>query len=291
MAMPLKEALYYEPLDPGDVRCRLCPHLCRVPDGKAGLCGARRNQKGRLYAATYGYISACALDPVEKKPLDHFYPGSHILSIGNYGCNLRCAFCQNHGISFSSPEPGARMMTPAQTAELAESLAGGGNIGVAYTYNEPLIAYEYVLDCAAEVRKRGMKNVLVTNGYILQQPLEALLPYIDALNIDLKAFTDAFYREHGGDLETVKQTIASAAGAAHVEITSLIIPGENDDEAEMDALAAFLAGVRKDIPLHVTRFFPRHRMTDKPPTPAETIHKLTAVAKRHLTFVYPGNMR
>lgn len=289
-APAMKTADYYTALDSGAVLCRLCPHGCRVLPGGHGFCGVRGNRDGVLYAESYGVIASCGLDPMEKKPLYHFFPGSRILSFGSFGCNFRCAFCQNHTIAMAMAGPEPQRTTPEQAAALSRQLIPDGNIGAAYTYNEPLVGYEFVKDCAALIHAQGQQNVLVTNGYISPEPLAALLPYIDALNIDLKSFSADFYRRVKGNVETVKQTIAAAAKQAHVEATTLVIPGENDSEDEMDALARFLAGINPEMPLHLSRFFPRHQMTDKPPTPEETLYRLKAVAARHLRYVYLGNM-
>jgi pyruvate formate lyase activating enzyme len=269
--------------------CAICPHACDIAEGEAGFCHARVCKDGQITSAAYGYITACALDPIEKKPLFHFHPGSMILSIGGFGCNFRCAFCQNHHISMRRPHD-LQQATPRQIAALAKDTVSQGNIGVAYTYNEPLINFEFVYDTARLVHAEGLKNVLVTNGFINPAPLAALLPYIDALNIDLKSFSPDFYDQIKGRLSTVTKTIEQAARHAHVEVTTLVIPGENDGESEMDALARFVAGVDKGIPLHLSRFFPRHQMTDKPPTPPETIYRLKEVAEKHLEFVCVGNV-
>jgi len=285
-------ASYWEAENARDksVRCLLCPQCCVIVDGHTGFCGARTNRGGVLYADCYGIVSSASLDPIEKKPLYRFHPGSGIFSIGSYGCNLRCAFCQNHSIAAA---PSGNFLStphsPQQIVDYAASLTQNGNIGIAYTYNEPLIGYEYVMDCAVLAHERGLKNVAVTNGFINPEPLRALLPYLDALNIDLKGFTDGFYEKLSGRLDPVKESIATAAQSAHVEVSALIIPGENDLDAEMDGMAAFLAGISKDIPLHIARFFPRHRMTDKQPTSREAILRLKYIAEKHLVYVYAGN--
>ena len=271
------------------VTCELCFHRCALEEGRTGLCRARANRGGRIVPLSYGKLTALALDPIEKKPLRRFHPGSLVLSAGSFGCNLRCPFCQNAEIAWAGAEVPTHTVSPEALAGEALRLRDRGNIGVAYTYNEPLVGYEYVRDCAALVRGAGLVNVLVTNGTVAEGPWRDLLPLLDAVNIDLKGFDPAWYRRLGGDLETVKGSIALAAGRCHVEVTTLIVPGENDSAEEMEALARWLSSVGRDIPLHVSRFFPRHRMRDCPPTPVETVYRLTDVARRHLWNVYTGN--
>lgn len=270
--------------------CGFCFHHCSLDEGQTGFCRARMNRGGTIVPLNYGKVVSLALDPIEKKPLRRFHSGSTILSVGSFGCNLRCPFCQNHEISMAGDGAlRAEEISPEALAALAEELKPRGNVGVAYTYNEPLIGYEYVRDCAEAVHARGMLNVLVTNGTIGEAPWRALLPLIDAANIDLKGFTDAWYRRLGGDLETVKRSIALAAAQCHVEVTTLLIPGENDGEDEIRAMTRWLADIDPDIPLHLSRFFPRYRMTDRPPTPVETVYRLAEVARDSLRRVYTGN--
>ena len=270
--------------------CPVCPHHCRLMDGQYGRCGARKNENGKIICDNYGKVTALALDPIEKKPLRHFFPGSMILSVGSYGCNLSCPFCQNHEISMARSEnTGWRMMRPEELADLAEDCRGRGNIGVAFTYNEPLAGYEFVRDTACLVHERGMKNVLVTNGTAKLPVLEELLPYIDAMNIDLKGFTEEYYRKLGGSLETVKEFIRRAAKECHVELTTLIVPGENDSAEEMEREAEWIASVDSEIVLHVTRFFPRYRMTDRKATDVEEVYRLRDAAGKYLKYVYTGN--
>jgi pyruvate formate lyase activating enzyme len=296
--MMKKEALFYEK-NGETVICRLCPHACRLREGQTGLCSARRASGGVLFAENYGRISSAALDPIEKKPLKRFFPGSNILSVGSYGCNMRCAFCQNFSISQMKPLTGyptdsrPDALPPEKLLEAALSMPG--NLGVAFTYNEPLIGIEYILEAAPLLRKHGLKVVLVTNGMILEEPLAMALPLVDAMNIDLKAFSEKFYRRHGGSFETVKRTIETSAQSCHVEVTTLIVPDENDGEEEMAALAGWLAlvsarSLTRCIPLHVTRFFPRFKMRDKTPTPLKTIFSLVNIAKGRLAYVYAGNV-
>lgn len=283
----MRRAEFYERTTDSAVKCLLCPHECTIKLGGTGICSARRETDGKLYAESYGKITSLALDPIEKKPLYRFNSGSMILSVGSYGCSFRCQFCQNHEISMGSPEH--REMQPEDIASLSLELEPRGNIGAAYTYNEPLVAYEFARDCAALIRAQGQKNVLVTNGFINPQPLKELLPLIDAMNIDLKSFSPDFYRRIGGELESVKNTIAQAAAVCHVEVTTLVIPDENDSPDEISALAEWLSGIRRDIPLHLSRFFPRYKMQDKPPTPLSTMHALAESANKYLDYVYLGN--
>lgn len=272
--------------------CRICPHACDLKEGEIGFCGARINRNGVITAKNYGEITSLGLDPIEKKPLYRFYPGSMILSAGSYGCNLRCSFCQNYRISMPDQEEGPPCirMSPEELVEKALELIPRGNIGLAYTYNEPLVGYEFVMDCARLAEKKGLKNVVVTNGYVEEKPLRALLPYIHAFNVDLKSFSDEFYQKISGDLNTVKETIALAAGHSHVEVTTLIIPGENDGEEEMRSLTEWLAAVDETIPYHISRFFPNYHMRDRGATPAETLHRLADIARKSLRYVYLGNM-
>jgi len=271
--------------------CDVCPHHCKISEGQLGFCRARTNRDGKIVCENYGKLTSIALDPVEKKPLHRFFPGSFILSVGSYGCNLRCPFCQNSGISMTCGDQiNTERVMPKELVNVAKSLTDKGNIGIAYTYNEPLIGYEYVMDCARLAKEEGLKNVAVTNGYICEGPLMKLLPFIDAMNIDLKAFTEEFYKKVRGNIETVKRTIALAAKKCHVEVTTLIIPGENDSEEEMEKLSSWLASINPEIPLHVTRFFPRWLMKSKKPTPVEKIYRLADVARKKLRYVYEGNI-
>lgn len=270
--------------------CRLCPHHCQLDEVEVGFCRARINRSDVIEALNYGVITAIALDPIEKKPLRHFYPGARILSVGSFGCNLRCSYCQNYEISMAGREAfHGRKMSPQSLVANALRLVGEGNIGLAYTYNEPLVGYEFVSDCAKEAKKNGLKNVLVTNGCFCEEPLREILPNIDALNIDLKAFNQNFYQKISGDLETVKQTIKIASETNHVEVTTLIVPGENDSEAEIRALSQWLGSLRKTIPLHLSRFFPRYEMTDRNPTDIADVYHLVDIARESLEFVYAGN--
>ena len=283
-------------------QCGVCFHHCEIPEGRTGLCGARTCRDGAVIAGNYGKVTALALDPVEKKPLRRFHPGGMILSVGSYGCNLRCPFCQNHEISWSAEAMAlagrTRTLPPEALAAEAARWKRRGNIGLAFTYNEPLVGWEYVRDAARLCHEAGMLNVLVTNGTAELDVLEALAPYIDAMNIDLKGFTERYYaRVLGGSLEAVRAFVARAARLCHVELTTLIVPGENDSEDEMRALSGWVAGLKGadgravggDIPLHISRFFPRFHMTDRPPTEVRRVYRLADVARERLRYVYPGN--
>ncbi len=279
--------------------CDVCFRQCKIEEGQTGFCGARICREGQIVAGNYGRLTSVALDPIEKKPLKMFCPGSMILSLGSYGCNLRCPFCQNSSISWSQKafeyKDNADYYEPEEIVKSALKLRERGNIGLAFTYNEPLVGYEFVRDTARLAKEAGLQNVLVTNGTATQKVLNEILPYIDAMNIDLKAFTDHFYRNFiGGDFQMVKDFITTAAKSCHVELTTLIIPGENDSEEEMHQLSAWVATLEnqsgKKIPLHITRFFPAFKLTDKDPTPVDTILRLVQVAKENLEYVFPGNV-
>jgi len=279
--------MFYDPPSNGRIHCRLCPHECRIADGKTGICRVRQQRGGVLYALTYSQVSSVNLDPIEKKPLYHFHPGSRILSLGTLGCNLACDFCQNWQISQDTAP--TRTLTPEQAVEMARGERG--NLGIAYTYNEPLMWYEYVHDTAHLVRQAGMKNVLVTNGYVNEEPLRKLLPVIDAMNIDVKSYTEDFYRTLcKGRAEPVRRTveIAHAAGCL-VELTNLIIPGYNDSEEDLRALVDWIAGVNPAIPLHFSRYHPAYKL-QAPATPAATLQTACSIAQEKLRYVYLGNI-
>lgn len=279
--------------------CDICFRQCKIEEGQTGFCGGRTCREGQVVAGNYGRLTSLALDPIEKKPLKMFRPGSMILSLGSYGCNLRCPFCQNSSISWSQKafeyKDRADYYEPEEIVKTALKLHSRGNIGLAFTYNEPLIGYEFVRDTAKLAKESGLQNVLVTNGTATQKVLKEILPYIDAMNIDLKAFTDRFYSDFiGGDFQMAKDFITGAAKSCHVELTTLIIPGENDSEIEIRELSAWIAALEKQagkkIPLHITRFFPAFKLTDKNPTPVTTILHLVEVAKKNLEYVFPGNI-
>ncbi|MDI6784829.1 MAG: AmmeMemoRadiSam system radical SAM enzyme [bacterium] len=281
------EAREYTLLDNNQVQCQLCPHNCSIAPGKVGICGIRKNIEGKLYALMYARASSVALDPIEKKPLYHFYPGSQILSIGTYGCNFHCPWCQNWTISQEHNGP-THEVSPQSAVQRGSRQ---GSIGISYTYNEPFIWFEYVFDTAKLAKERGLVNALVTNGYVNAEPLKKLLPYIDAMNIDLKSFSAEFYRKYcGGKLEFVLQTIELAVSAGvHVELTTLLIPGLNDDEQGLHAMVDWIAILDDTIPLHFSRYFPQYK-SDIPATPISTLKKARDIAQQKLKYVYLGNV-
>ncbi|MHB8080042.1 MAG: AmmeMemoRadiSam system radical SAM enzyme [Candidatus Krumholzibacteriia bacterium] len=286
--MLIPEAVWWSPLPDGAVHCELCPHDCRLPAGRVGPCGTRANVGGRMVAKEYGRIVSTAVDPIEKKPLYHFHPGSSILSIASQGCNLHCRFCQNWEIS-QRRDAAAAAAAPEEVVALALARR---SLGVAYTYSEPLVWYEYVRDTARLVRAAGLRNVIVSNGYLNAEPLRALLPLIDAANIDLKAMDDGFYRKVcGAGLAPVLATIRICRDAGvHLEVTNLVIPGCNDTDEQIGRLVDFLAEVGRDVPLHFSAYRPDWKF-NAPPTPPATLARAAALARRKLNYVYVGNVR
>lgn len=270
--------------------CNYCHHHCLLQEGKTGFCRVRTLQEGKNICGNYGFITSLALDPIEKKPLNRFYPGTWILSMGSYGCNLRCPFCQNFSISQNGRDAFSPVVaTPEQLVAKSAELKSRNNIGIAFTYNEPLLSWEFIRDAGRLVHENGQKNVVVTNGNFSVEIAENLAGIVDAYNIDLKGFTSEWYRKLGGDLETVKAFITEAVKTAHVELTTLIVPGENDTPEEMESIARWIASLSPDIPLHVSKFFPRWNMVDRNETPAGRVYRLAEVAKNYLQFVYTGN--
>ena len=282
----MKEASHYLAFENGRVRCDLCPHHCRMRSGQRGICLTRKNHGGKLIAENYCRPVSMAIDPIEKKPLFHFFPGSTIFSTGPNGCTFKCGFCQNCEISqavLPAREVTARFMV--------ESAATNGSIGIAYTYSEPAIWFETIMEVGALVRKQGRKNVMVTNGFIEQAPLAELLTVVDAMNIDIKSMNPSFYRRIcKGSLDPVLKACETVKkSGCHLEITNLLIPGENDDPAETEALAGFMAEhLGKDTPLHLSRYFPRYRMNHDA-TPEALLLHAWEIAKNHLDYVYIGN--
>lgn len=270
--------------------CSVCWRRCRIKEGQLGYCLARTVRQGQVVAENYGRLTSLALDPIEKKPLSYFYPGSWILSAGSYGCNMACPFCQNYSIARkSSARDKAVYVDPEDLIGKALAARDRGNIGLAFTYNEPLVGYEYVRDTARLARAHGLETVVVTNGQIEEEALSELLPLISAWNIDLKAFSQQAYGKLGGRLDVTLRTIRLAAEAAHVEVTTLLVPGLSDDEEEMRQEAAFLASIDPGLPLHLSRYFPCYQF-DAPATPKETMIRLQGIARQSLERVILGNL-
>lgn len=281
------EAMFYEKID-DKIHCLLCPHNCVIENGHFGKCNVRTHEDGKLYTINYGEITATALDPIEKKPLYYFRPHSKIFSIGSFGCNFKCSFCQNYSIS----QYIARSEYVSSENLLETVLTIKDNIGVAFTYNDPSIWYEYVYECAKLLKETNLSAavVLVTNGYIREEPLKELLPFVDAMNIDLKSFSNEYYRKLcGGSLEPVLKTIEIAAKACHVEVTTLLVSGENDNLKEVEDIAKFLSSINKDIPLHLSRYFPRYKH-ESDPTNIDFMREAEIVAKEYLNRVKLGNI-
>lgn len=275
------------------VECLLCPHNCRIEEGKVGVCRVRKNENGILVSKNYGKLSGIHLDPIEKKPLYHYYPGSYIFSIGSFGCNFRCRWCQNWQISQTNIEDfyDEKIYTPEVVIKMA--LSYKENIGIAYTYNEPFVWYEFMYDTAVLAKKKNLKNVIVTNGYVNEDPLTELIPFIDACNVDLKSFNDNIYKKLiGGSLEPVLKTLLTLKKHnVYFEITNLIVPGANDNEEEFKNMIIWIAeNLGKSTVLHLSRYFPMYKY-DEPSTSPELIEKFYRIAKEYLYFVYAGNIQ
>ena len=291
----IKEAMLYEKLDGGKVHCYLCSHHCSVLLGKFGICGVRKNIYGKLHTAVYGDVIAAHVDPIEKKPLYHFFPGSVSYSIATIGCNFKCAFCQNWEISQLSKIGGGaaseKEFTPKDIVSRAKK---SGCKSISYTYTEPTIFFEYAYDIAKLAKEQGLYNNFVTNGYMTKKALEAIRPYLDSANVDLKGFSQEFYsRFCKARLKPVLENIKTMKGLGiWVEITTLIIPGQNDSEKELSSIAEFIASVGIEIPWHVSRFHPDYKYLDSGPTPVETLKKAGAIGKKAgLRYVYFGNIQ
>ncbi len=287
----MKEALFYTPESSGRVQCFLCAHNCEIAPGHEGLCGARRNSEGKLFSLVYGEVSALALDPVEKKPLFHFLPGTTALSIGTVGCNFKCEFCQNYSLSQAVPESSFfRTMSPEQIVD--EALRVGAS-SIAYTYSEPTIFFEYAYDTGVLARSKGLKNIFVTNGFMGKETYKYFPGFLDAANIDLKSFDEGVYRKTmGGKLFPVLENIRGLHEAGvFIEITTLIVPGMNDSEEELKKIAEFIASVNPEIPWHISRFHPDYKMDNRENTPAGTMQKAVEIGSlAGLKFVYTGNI-
>ena len=283
--------------------CEICPHACKLAPGQLGLCKARVGAERVLSMDTpaveiyvrdqsFGRITSIALDPIEKKPLARFMPGSKVVSVGSYGCNMRCAFCQNSSIACAGEDDVSwRFMSPGELVDIALQTRKQGNVGIAYTYNEPFVSYEFMLETAKLAHDAWLVNVVVTNGMVNPEPLAQILPYIDAANVDLKAFDHESYRKLGGDLDCVRATIRAMAEcpSCHVEVTTLVVPGFNDDPEQIEGAAKWIASLSPEIPYHLSRFFPCHKMRDRKPTDVDFIYRMAELCRTHLKHVYTGN--
>jgi len=286
--------MLYEKLDDAEVRCHLCSHRCTIPQGSYGICGVRQNIDGTLFSLVYDKIIAANTDPIEKKPLFHFYPGSRAYSIATAGCNFTCLHCQNADISQLTRErKGYIVGDTVSPKEIVRNAQRSGCKSIAYTYTEPTIFFELSFDTGAIAHTKGIKNVYVSNGYMTPEALKELSPYLDGINIDLKAFTDKFYKEVcGGRLEPVLNTIKLAKELGiWVEVTTLVIPTLNDSEHELKQIAEFINGVDSDIPWHISQFYPTYKLTAQPRTPVETLHMAREIGvKTGLHYVFEGNV-
>ena len=289
----MKEAEFYNQLQENKVQCFLCPHNCIIANGKLGICKVRKNIDGKLYAENYGLISSLAFDPIEKKPLYHFFPAKEILSIGTVGCNLICKFCQNADISQNSVSafPSLSTYSSGEIIKIAKSKTS--NIGIAFTYNEPIIWYEYIIETARKAKSKGLSTVMVSNGFINEAPLKELVKHIDAFNIDLKAFTNSFYKNYTSSwIEPVKESLKIIKESkSHLEITNLVIPGLNDDFNDFENMINWISNeLGKDIPLHISRYFPRYKLQAET-TPLDTLQRCFDIASAKLDYVFMGNVR
>jgi len=289
----MKEAMFYKRLNNELVQCQLCPQLCAIKSFERGKCGVRENRQSNLFSLVYGKIAAMAVDPIEKKPLYHFYPNSSAFSISTFGCNMSCLFCQNYELS-QAPKPNkpvyGHLLEPEEVVKLA--IDKKASI-IAYTYSEPTIAYEYYFDIMRIAKRHGLRNVFVTNGFIQPEPLKKLKGLLDAANIDLKSFSDEFYQQIcGARLQPVLDAVKSYYElGVWIEVTTLVIPGLNDDFEQLNRISSFIASISTEIPWHITRFYPHYRMLDKPETPAESLLKAYEIGKQNgLKFVYIGNI-
>ncbi len=287
-----KQCTLYKKLKDKKVQCSACSHRCLISPNNTGICGVRKNIDGKLHLLVYGKVMAKHIDPIEKKPLYHFLPGTYAYSIGTVGCNFRCSFCQNYDISQFKEFYGKVLGEEITPEQVVDEAIKNKCKNIAYTYNEPTIFMEFAHDTAKLAKQKAMKNILVTNGYMTTECLDYIAPYIDAMNIDLKSFKDEFYRRIcKARLQPVLDTIKLAhKKAIHIEITTLVIPGENDSKEELEQIAKFIASVDKNIPWHISRFFPAYKMLNKPITPIDTLKKAEKIGKKYLKYVYIGNI-
>jgi pyruvate formate lyase activating enzyme len=287
-----KEAMLWEPAGDTKIKCHLCARECTIREGKRGFCRVRENRGGKLYTLNYGLASSVAPDPIEKKPLFHFHPGSYVFSLGTVSCNFRCLHCQNYTISQTPLEEAGGYLVEYLPEKAVELTKGYGCGGLAWTYNEPTIWFEYTYDSAKLAKEEGLYTVYVTNGYMTAETLDTLAPYLDAANIDVKGFTEDFYNEISrSKLSPVLQTVERAVKKGiHVEVTYLVIPTKNDGEEEFREFVDWVAGVDKNIPTHFTRFHPDYKLVHLPATPAETLERAREIGMEKLRYVYTGNI-
>ncbi|MFH1433252.1 MAG: AmmeMemoRadiSam system radical SAM enzyme [archaeon] len=289
----MKEAMFYKELADDVVQCRLCNHFCAIKPGKRGICGVRENVSGKLFSLVYGKAVSEAVDPIEKKPLFHFLPGSLAYSVATAGCNFSCLFCQNSEIS-QAPKSGGKVvgydLTPA---EIVERAIDEGCRSIAYTYTEPTVFFEYAYDTAVIAHKKGLKNVFVSNGFMTTEAIDKILPYLDAINVDVKGSSEVFYKEVvGARLQPVLDNIRYLHDkGVWVEVTTLIVPGHNDDDKSLKKIGEFVASVDVNMPWHVSRFFPHFRMSDVAPTPVDVLKRAYRIGKKEgIKHIYVGNV-
>jgi len=288
----MKEALHFLSLENNIVQCMLCPHKCKIKNGYTGICNVRKNVEGKLYLMVYNRYSALHFDPVEKKPLYHFYPGQTILSLGSIGCNLSCRFCQNHEISKVRYNSYPFLKTGNVEDLINIALKKRANIGISFTYNEPVVWFEFMLDIAKEAKKNNLCTAMISNGYINPKPLDELIEFIDAFSIDLKSFSNRFYKNYtSSDIHPVKENLKRIKEKGKLlEVTNLVIPTLNDGEKEFESMVKWIADeTGKDTVFHISRYFPNFKM-DIPPTPTKTLNKLFEIASGYLDYVYLGNV-
>ena len=288
-----REAMFYERLGDDIVRCNLCSHRCRIADSRRGICGVRENRNGMLYSLVYGKVAARAVDPIEKKPFFHFLPGSWAYSIATVGCNFRCGNCQNFEISQMPKDRNLILGQDVSPEEIVVAAKRNNCESIAYTYTEPTIFFEYAYDVAKVASREGIKNVFVTNGYITEEALGEIEPYLDAANIDLKSFSEDFYRKNcGARLDPVLDTIRLHKKLGiWIEITTLIIPSLNDSDENLRKIAEFIKGVGEEIPWHISQFHPMYKLLDLPRTPIATLRRARKIGlEAGLRYVYEGNV-
>ena len=289
----MKEAILYEKLDDDHLRCNLCAHRCKIAPSRYGICGVRENRNGTLYTLVYGISIAESIDPIEKKPLFHLYPGSRSYSIATVGCNFRCSFCQNSDISQVSGREGKIRGVPSMPGKIVERALQSGSKTIAYTYTEPTVFFEYALDVGKIAHEKGIKNVFVTNGFMTGEALDTIAPWLDAANVDLKSFSNEFYKKYcGGALQPVLDSLKKMKELGiWVEVTTLIIPTLNDSREELTDIARYIHSIGPETPWHISRFYPQYKMDKLPATPLSTIHMASAIGKDvGLKYVYSGNV-